>query len=417
MLHAYGASVAGPWHAKAGIPCQDAHASWVADDVALAVAAASDGLGSESFSHVGSATAVEAAVAHCRDHATAGAAPEETLKVLRAAYGAAYAAVIDEADEMSESPGEFDSTLCLALLDGNRLFWGHSGDSGLVAGMEDGTYRLVTTMQRDEEGRVFPLCFDDHWEFGVLEGVSTVLLCTDGVLEGMIAPPILGANTDCPLDRSKAHMFLHPLEDDAEHLAEVERQAAAYLEAYPRELIDDDKTVVVLFDDAHLPASQPDAYYAEPDWEGVRARAYADLYASHRQEPTPQAACADKPDGAAQQSPATGEKNPPSVDAAPPRPAPSPRPRPASPRPQVVSNACPNPDAARTICRMGSAVSSSVRSSSPALRRAAAATFEAGAAVGRGCVRAATEMARAVDEWLSTPDGTPPGPPSAPPRD
>lgn len=415
MLHAYGASVAGPWHAKAGIPCQDAHASWVADNVALAVAAASDGLGSESFSHVGSATAVEAAVAHCRDHATAGAAPEETLKVLRAAYGTAYAAVIDEADEMSESPGEFDSTLCLALLDGNRLFWGHSGDSGLVAGMEDGTYRLVTTMQRDEEGRVFPLCFDDHWEFGVLEGVSTVLLCTDGVLEGMIAPPILSANTDCPLDRSKAHMFLHPLEDDAEHLAEVERQAAAYLETYPRELIDDDKTVVVLFDDAHLPASQPDAYYAEPDWEDVRARAYAGLYASRREVSTPQAPCHGGPEGPVRQGSATGEKNLPPAAAAPPRPAPSPRP--ASSRPQVVSNACPNPDAARTICRMGSAVSSSVRSSSPALRRAAAATFEAGAAVGRGCVRAATEMARAVDEWLSTPDGTPPGPPSAPPRD
>lgn len=388
MLHVYGASVVGPWHVKSGVPCQDAHAFWVSGDGCLAAAAASDGLGSERFSDIGSKTASEAAVAYCRDHATAGASPKETLKVLRGAYAAAYDAVCDKADEMGESAGEFDETLALALLDGDRLFWGHVGDSGIVAGMADGTYRLVTSMQRDDEGRVFPLCFDDHWQFGVLEGVSTVLLCTDGVLEGMIAPPVLAANSDCPLDRSKARMFLHPLPEDAGHLGEVRSQAATYLETYPAELIDDDKTVVVMFDDAHLPASQPDAYYAEPNWDELMRLRRERLYAPSAPEPSQDG----RPKGDSEKHAGSGEKN--GGDA----------------------SGSPDHGAVRTICHMSGAMSRSLRGSAPSLRRAALAAIGAGMAIGRGCVVMAGEVIRSLDGVREEGEGRRPAPPDAPRR-
>lgn len=389
MLHTYGASVVGPWHAEAGVPCQDSNASWVSEDGTLAAAAVSDGLGSELHSDVGSEVASRVAVDYCAEHARPGADAQETIEVLRGAYRAAYLAVLDCAAEMGEPAGEFDATLSLVLLDGDRLFWGQSGDSGIVAGMTDGTYVLVTSKQRDGEGRVYPLCFDTCWDFGVLEGAATALLCTDGVLEGMIAPPVLAANSDCPIDRSKARMFLHPLADDAKHLDEVQRQVVAYLESYPRDLIDDDKTVVVVFDDERFPESQPEDYYAEPDYEAILERAYQNLYRGDRQR----SSRAARGDGAAE--PASLERDAPVA----PKGAGAPGPR-ADPDEGAPGES----PAVRTICRMGGTVAKSLRDSTPALKRAAGAALEAGAVIGRGCIRA-------IDEALDAAEGTAPTPP------
>lgn len=389
MLHTYGASVVGPWHAEAGVPCQDSNASWVSEDGTLAAAAVSDGLGSELHSDVGSEVASRVAVDYCAEHARPGADAQETIEVLRGAYRAAYLAVLDCAAEMGEPAGEFDATLSLVLLDGDRLFWGQSGDSGIVAGMTDGTYVLVTSKQRDGEGRVYPLCFDTCWDFGVLEGAATALLCTDGVLEGMIAPPVLAANSDCPIDRSKARMFLHPLADDAKHLDEVQRQVVAYLESYPRDLIDDDKTVVVVFDDERFPESQPEDYYAEPDYEAILERAYQNLYRGDRQR----SSRAARGDGAAE--PASLEGDAPVA----PEGAGAPGPR-ADPDEGAPGES----PAVRTICRMGGTVAKSLRDSTPALKRAAGAALEAGAVIGRGCIRA-------IDEALDAAEGTAPTPP------
>lgn len=389
MLHTYGASVVGPWHTEAGVPCQDSNASWVSEDGTLAAAAVSDGLGSELHSDVGSEVASRVAVDYCAEHARPGADAQETIEVLRGAYRAAYLAVLDCAAEMGEPAGEFDATLSLVLLDGDRLFWGQSGDSGIVAGMTDGTYVLVTSKQRDGEGRVYPLCFDTCWDFGVLEGAATALLCTDGVLEGMIAPPVLAANSDCPIDRSKARMFLHPLADDAKHLDEVQRQVVAYLESYPRDLIDDDKTVVVVFDDERFPESQPEDYYAEPDYEAILERAYQNLYRGDRQR----SSRAAKGDGATE--PASLERDAPVA----PEGAGAPGPR-ADPDEGAPGES----PAVRTICRMGGTVAKSLRDSTPALKRAAGAALEAGAVIGRGCIRA-------IDEALDAAEGTAPTPP------
>ena len=57
------ASVAGASHEKLGLPCQDA-SKWTALDQAMLVAAVADGVGSAPLAEIGSAIAVESALAY-----------------------------------------------------------------------------------------------------------------------------------------------------------------------------------------------------------------------------------------------------------------------------------------------------------------------------------------------------------------
>ena len=277
MLYTYSVNIPGPSHIENGIPCQD---SYSVENIAgdLVIAAVADGLGSESHSDVGSAIAAKACVSYCTDHLGDCDSDDDIVVMMRAAYYSAYDAVLEKAAADGESASQYDSTLCLAIFNGEVLYWGNSGDSGMAVAKKDGTYELVTTMQRDSEGRVFPLCFEDHWEFGLMPNVATVLLCTDGILEDMIAPPLLRAHSNTPIDTSKAVMFLHPQDGDVENLDDVERQARVYLESYPKRLLDDDKTLVVVFDGENFPDRQPDPYYDGPDWEAIVEKANRALY-------------------------------------------------------------------------------------------------------------------------------------------
>jgi len=286
MLYTYSANIPGPSHIENGIPCQD---SCAIENIAgeLVIAAVADGLGSETRSDVGSKIAAATSVSFCAGHIGDCGSDEDISAMMRQAYYSAYDAVLAKATSDGESAGQYDSTLCLAIFNGDTLYWGNSGDSGMAIARKDGTYELVTTMQRDGEGRVFPLCFEDRWEFGVMQDVATVLLCTDGILEDMIAPPILKAHSDNPIDTSKAVMFLHPQEGDVENLSDVEEQARAYLESYPKRLLDDDKTLVVVFDGDSFPDRQPDPYYDGPDWKTIVEKANRALYEKPTTRPLP----------------------------------------------------------------------------------------------------------------------------------
>lgn len=311
MLRHYEVNLAGPSHVRLGIPCQDSCAAAVCDGAVIAAVA--DGLGSESRSDVGSRVAATTAVAYCEQHLAACEDPDDATAMLRAACYAAYEAVLDEAARLGESPGQMDCTLCLAVFDGRSVSFGQSGDSGLVVAHGDGSYEVVTRMQRDGEGRVFPLCFDDRWEFGRCEDVATVMLCTDGVLEDLVAPPILARHADNPVDTRLVRGFLHPALDGG-GVEALQADAERYLEAFPAALLDDDKTVVVAFDDERLPADMPPPYYEGPDWDAICAKANALVRERPAEPGSPQAQpAAEKP--AADQ---------PAHPAAAPQPAPAP---------------------------------------------------------------------------------------------
>ena len=276
MLSSYSVNQAGPSHMLRGVPWQDSYSVQLVCDGGVIVAAVADGLGSESHSDIGSFVASHVSVKYVADSLEDGDA-EGLIETIREAFCEAYDAVLAEAARRDESAGEYDSTLCLAVFKEGTLWWGHSGDSGLICSHTDGTYQLVTRMQRDDEGRVFPLCFSERWEFGKVENVSTFLLCTDGILE-VLAPPILQTMTDQAVDTRLVRMFLHPQKDDADHLEELEAGACEYWTQCDPAVLDDDKTMVVVFDVENPPATQDESYYGGPDWAEIKKQIDELLY-------------------------------------------------------------------------------------------------------------------------------------------
>ena len=337
MLCHYSVNLRGPSHTSQDMPCQDSCSAATVREGKCVVAAVADGLGSESHSDVGSSVAADIAVHFVATVLDARSDKIDRLALIRDAYYAAYDAVLDGADRLGEPAGQFDCTLTLAVFEDGHLWWGHSGDSGLMVAHEDGSYELVTTMQRDDEGRVYPLCFDNRWVFGETSDVSTALLCTDGVLE-TLAPSVLAKLTDQPVDTKLARMFLHPLEGDAEHLDEVETGARAYWDAYPAKSLDDDKTLVVVFDTERLPGEREPGYYAGPDWAEVGHLMREALYsasAAAKSEDAPRPEGNPTPEPPSQAKPVQAKPSEQPEPAAAPKPATAPKVAPGAPAPRV----------------------------------------------------------------------------------
>ena len=277
MISFYNASMAGPYHIKNNLPCQDSCFVTVRKD-GTAVAACADGLGSERFSDVGSRIAARVSVEYCAEHFSKNMDTEAVSKLIKTAFINAYKAILEEAHAAGESDGEYDTTLCLAIYDGETVWYGQSGDSGMIVLQKNGEYHPVTIQQRDEDGYVFPLCSGPaHWVFGKTEQpVSCVMLMTDGIWE-QLCPPIL-SNQKTKINIALARKFMDRTETGEEELHALEAAASAYLEHYPPRLLDDDKTIVVLYN-PELPADQlEETYYQPPNWEQLRRDAETLLY-------------------------------------------------------------------------------------------------------------------------------------------
>lgn len=277
MIQHYAICLPGPSHVELGLPCQDACQVRLRAD-GVAIAAVADGLGSERFSHIGARVAAESCVRYCAGEYRAEASPEEKLALLKRSFWIAYAATLLEADSRGEPAEQFDATLCLAVWDGDELFYGQAGDSGLIVLLRRGNYLALTEQQRDEANRVFPLCSGETcWRFGHLrEPVSAAMLMTDGVWDQLV-PPIL-RREDVRVNVALAERFMNRAEESEAELAEVEETARAFLRELPREQLDDDKTALVLFDPSKPAKRLEDAYYMTPDWNAIWEKLRSQLY-------------------------------------------------------------------------------------------------------------------------------------------
>ena len=272
----YKCNIAGPYHIDRGIPCQDSFS--VITNERFSVLAVADGLGSELYSDIGASVAAHAAVNYVAEHFESDMQYEEIQKSMKDAYVYAYRTVLERAKNDGNDPDEYDTTLCLAVYDGKHLFFAQSGDSGLVALLEDGNYLRVTSQQRDEEGRVFPLCCGpEKWEFGYIDSpVSSFMLMTDGVLE-QICPKLL-RNNKTDINIPLARKFLDRFDCTHEDVPALEKAVCDYLENYPKHMLDDDKTVVVLVNPDLKPAKKEESYYDIPDWRSLREKAERILF-------------------------------------------------------------------------------------------------------------------------------------------
>jgi len=264
----------------------------------VAIAAVADGLGSAAHSDVGSKIAVSIAAEYCRENITAITEPQQILDVTRAAFTAALRAIEKEANKKDRSQDLYDTTLTLAVLIRDALYYGHSGDSGIIALSTQGRYESVTKQQRDQEGRVFPLFFEDKWEFAQYENkVSAVLLATDGMFEPFF--PIYIRNNPINIHVSLAQFFMDIRNLRIAKLGEdaIQVNMSDYMEKIPDEQVNDDKTVVVLINSSIRTKRQPKEYYQEPDWAELknkyddewRRAAYPGLYKESQTAPASEA--------------------------------------------------------------------------------------------------------------------------------
>ena len=278
MIRYYTANIAGPYHLDSGILCQDSFYI-KRDNKGVVYASAADGLGSESNSDDGSRIASQKSCDYCMEHYMSGMPFSEVKKIMNNAFVNAYKAVLEEAQDAGNSPDEYDTTLCMVIFDDGHVFYGQSGDSGIIALMKSGEYVPLTTQQRDEDGYVFPLCSGPSmWVFGEVEApVSSVMLMTDGVWE-QICPPLL-RNHDVKINVALASRFMDRHETSLRSVKALEEAASRYLENYPRRLLDDDKTIVVIYNPLQPAKKMPADYYKAPDWTSLQEAAKANLYA------------------------------------------------------------------------------------------------------------------------------------------
>jgi hypothetical protein len=286
MIYGYGVTEQGAYHAKRGTPCQDAHHIIKLGD-SLAVAAVADGLGSESHSDVASKIASYTSARHCALHIHPSQPVEKILQTIKQAFTAAQDTVEKQAKSKGHDVAQYDTTLTLAVLMGGTLYYGHSGDSGIIALTAEGRYERVTEQQRDEDGHVFPLFFRHKWLFDVYgKKVSSVLLATDGMYEPFF--PIFIKNEPVNIHISLARFFMDNRRIRIGERGEdaVRDKVGEYIRAIPAAQVSDDKTVAVLINTAMEAALQPDDYYREPDWAALKEKwdeewkrkAYPDLY-------------------------------------------------------------------------------------------------------------------------------------------
>ncbi len=273
MIYAYGITQQGTYHIKHDLVCQDAH-KIVKCGERLAVAAVADGLGSEEHSDIASRLAAEVSTAYCAEQIKEDLSEEQILTIIRDSFALAQSRIEQAAEANGHELDQYDTTLSLAVLMHDTLYYGQSGDSGIVALTADGLYQKVVEQQRDEEGRVYPLYFgDDKWVFGKYpQPVLSVFLATDGMLE--ILFPVYIRTEPVSIYVALARYFMGP---DSLHIEEcgedaVREKIAAFMRSIPDAQVNDDKTVVVLLDpDIEMKMQAPE-YYAEPDWPALRRK-------------------------------------------------------------------------------------------------------------------------------------------------
>jgi serine/threonine protein phosphatase PrpC len=264
-IHAYGITKRGAHHVKHNIPCQDAH-KIIAHTDDIVIAAVADGLGSEEHSDIASKIAVKVSTAYCTKHITSFSTCEKICNVIEHSFRLAQNKIEKKARSNEHGIEQYDTTLTLVVVIGDTLYYGHSGDSGIIVLTDAGLYEQVTEQQRDEEGRVFPLFREDRRIFDRYEKeVACVLLATDGLFETLI--PMCLRDDPVKIYVKLARFFMDNRYLRIDELGEnaVRSRIEEYVDAIPVEQVDDDKTVVVLVNTDVSYVLDPAEYVDLPD--------------------------------------------------------------------------------------------------------------------------------------------------------
>ncbi|MDR0304924.1 MAG: protein phosphatase 2C domain-containing protein [Chitinispirillales bacterium] len=270
MIYTYGITEQGAYHVKNNIPCQDEHYIVKYGDNMI-VAAVADGCGSEEHSDIASKIAAKVSVDFCVEHISMPEDKDDILNIIKKSFLLAQNTIEQKAKDNGHSVDQYDTTLTLAVMYKDTLYYGHSGDSGILALTAEGLYEQVTEQQQDEEGRVFYLFCSDKWVFKKFEKqVCSVLLATDGIFEPLF--PYLIKYEPVNIHVSLARFFMDNKILQIDELGEdaVKARIADFIHNISDEQVNDDKTIVVLVNPSIESKEQSDNYYKEPDWVGLK---------------------------------------------------------------------------------------------------------------------------------------------------
>lgn len=295
----WGFSQRGESHIKNGLPCQDRCKVFVSNNRhPVLISAIADGVGSCALSHYGAAIATESSTTFLKEKLDNY--PDEKLEdkvagdLLRGAMQCACDTVQKSAEEMEQLEYSFQSTLTIALYDGDTLYISHAGDDGVVVITEEGKLELVTSRIKGEEASsVYPLQAGmQYWQvFKVDRVVNGFVMATDGVLDAFVKGEQEGNRIYYP--------FIQPAFETKQKSEKDIKEIIDFYYDYMsggkyRQSVTDDLTMVVVTNQRKLTKKNFPAF-DESEWkaktEEYRARVNAALYPNDA-EPDPK--CTEK---------------------------------------------------------------------------------------------------------------------------
>ena len=313
-------SLQGKSHKQSGTPLQDNHALRILPN-GWSLLVICDGVGSKSHSDDGSRIAANAFADFTVRFFGSYLDKNSILNLLVCA--AHYATgEMNQAAQVKDCPvHDYNTTLHAVIFANGLVYYFHSGDGGIIALTEDGSFDCLTIPQKYQEYVIPLLDGPSHWQVGMSTNrAQSVLLCTDGVYD-KLAGSVLRKHGD-GIDRGICTFFLNPWCYDnwdspetvmrqmslvfteqakpndfyqilakgiAQGLPEEEEAASVfvrdwiYCDNYPLTAlqgIQDDITVAIVQNTAERPSRKPMEYLKGPDWETIRKRVYNSLYGS-----------------------------------------------------------------------------------------------------------------------------------------
>ena len=271
-----GDSQKGKSHETNGLPCQDSY--FVMERGDLVFAAVADGLGSSKHSEIASEMAARSTVEFCANNIRRGMPDNDVISIIRKAFDNANFSIKQHAGDHQD---DFDTTLTLAVFNSGEVYFGHAGDSGIIALRWDGLFEQVTEPQLGDgygkERPVYPLAAESRWVFGKYKyRAKALFLMTDGVLNKAI-PPLL-EDQEYKLD----HAYLYYLYDNLDKNRNLDTWVKEELTRIrPQEINYDDKSLLAIICSAVKLTLQPKRYYEFPReslWKSLLEKHERELY-------------------------------------------------------------------------------------------------------------------------------------------